>query len=174
MISPDDFRQDPPSQKLIAPAVRVDTCAIAGVRLSGFTHGRDGRGTLRELLSQRAGDEAPIVHVYQVEAEAGSVRAWVYHNRQTDRLCFTQGSFRVVLFDIRPDSPSRGELVVIEAGHAKPLRIDIPPFVVHGVQNRGERCSFVNMPTRVYDPADPDKWRLPVDDPRIPYRFDET
>jgi hypothetical protein len=29
------------------------------------------------------------------------------------------------------------------------------------------------MPRTAYDPSDPDKRRLPPDDPRVPFRFDE-
>jgi dTDP-4-dehydrorhamnose 3,5-epimerase len=44
--------------------------------------------------------------------------------------------------------------------------------VVHGVQNRGsENAYFINMPTRAYDPAAPDKSRLPANHPGIPYVF---
>jgi dTDP-4-dehydrorhamnose 3,5-epimerase len=32
---------------------------------------------------------------------------------------------------------------------------------------------FVNLPTRAYDHANPDKFRLPLDTDLIPYRFQE-
>jgi dTDP-4-dehydrorhamnose 3,5-epimerase len=48
----------------------------------------------------------------------------------------------------------------------------IPPFVVHGVQNLGDQeASFVNMPTQAYNPERPDKSRLPIDHPGIPFKF---
>jgi dTDP-4-dehydrorhamnose 3,5-epimerase len=84
-----------------------------------------------------------------------------------------QGSFRVVLYDLRPDSPTYGVLNVLDVGAANKLQLTIPPFVVHAVQNLGdEDAFFVNMPTRAYDPANPDKSRLPKDHPGIPYRFE--
>jgi len=115
----------------------------------------------------------PIVHVYQVTASADSIRAWVMHRRQDDRLAFLNGRFRIALYDLRPGSSTAGLLNVFVLGSEQPAVLRIPARVIHGVQNLGETATFVNMPTKAYDPGDPDKWRLPSDDPRVPFRFDE-
>ena len=45
---------------------------------------------------------------------------------------------------------------------------------IHAVQNIGhEEAIFINMPSRAYDHADPDKYRLPVKNPLIPFAFDD-
>ncbi|MGE0231550.1 MAG: dTDP-4-dehydrorhamnose 3,5-epimerase family protein [Flavobacteriaceae bacterium] len=146
---------------------------IAGVHLQRIvTHG-DDRGDLSVLLSSHYGDMEPIPHVYLVTAAPGSLRAWVFHRRQHDRLAYTQGDFRVGLYDLRPDSPTYGILNVIEVGAANKILLTIPPFVAHGVQNRGGGpASFVNMPTRAYDPSHPDKARLSARHPGVPACFD--
>ena len=132
----------------------------------------DPRGSLSELLTTRDAAIEPIVHVYQVTAAAGSVRAWVYHRLQFDRLAFANGRFEIALFDIRPGSPTLNQLAVFILGRENPALLRIPPLVVHGVCNTGsETATFINMPTRAYDPAAPDKCRLSKDDPRIPYVF---
>jgi len=172
--TPGDFVDDQPyapSTPVVAPAAED---LIEGVSVTPLVFHPDKRGRLVELLTTSDGDIEPIVHVYQVIAAPRSVRAWVYHKRQSDRLVFTQGKFRIVLFDIRPGSPTLHRLNVFEFGEACPSRLVIPPFVAHGVQNLGqEACSFVNHPTRAFDPAWPDKSRLPKDHPGIPYRFEE-
>lgn len=124
----------------------------------------DARGHLFEIFTTRNAPLAdPIVHVYQVHAAPASIRGWNYHARQTDRLCFTEGTFRVVLIDIREDSPTAGARVELELGEHRPALLTIPPFVVHGVGNIGpHRASFLNFPTRPWDPANPDKFRLPI------------
>ena len=77
-----------------------------------------------------------------------------------------------MLYDLRPASPTYGKLNVLDVGESNKMTLTIPPFVVHGVQNRGmQMATFINMPTRAYDPSDPDKSRLPFDHPGIPYRF---
>ncbi len=152
--------------------IRIEN-QIDGVALRRLEQKADGRGNLVVLMSDRFGEEYRTPHVYLVTAAARSVRAWVYHKRQWDRLAYTLGRLRIVLYDIRPGSPTFGALNVIEAGRDNKVMLTIPPFVIHGVQNlEDEDTYFVNMPTRAYDPANPDKSRVDRNHPGIPYRFE--
>ncbi len=145
---------------------------IEGCTAISLLPASDDRGDLLELLSSRDEQIEPMVHIYQVYSAPGSIRAWVYHSKQTDRLCYTDGSFRVVLYDLRSESRTVGNMVTLMAGADAPTLLHIPPFVVHGVQNMGrERAAFVNIPTRVYRHEDPDKRRLPFDSPLIPFTW---
>jgi dTDP-4-dehydrorhamnose 3,5-epimerase len=169
----DDFKPDTPFQ--LAPAHPIaDLDMIDGVTLTPLIPRADGRGALIELMTTRDNIIEPIVHVYLVEAKAGSVRAWVYHRRQYDRLAYTQGSFQVVLYDIRRESPTFKKLSVLCIGKERPVLLRIPPYVVHGVKNIGDEDStFINMPTNIYDPQNPDKSRIAANDPRIPFSFND-
>jgi dTDP-4-dehydrorhamnose 3,5-epimerase len=174
MIAPEDFADDAPWPDASGALADIDIPdPIAGVRLQRLVTHHDGRGDLTVLASAQYDADFATPHVYLVTAAAGSVRAWVFHRRQWDRLAYRHGTVRVVLFDIRPDSPTRGRLNVLDLGAANPALLTIPPFVAHGVQNRGaQEVTFVNMPTRAYDPAYPDKSRLKHPHPGVPYVFD--
>lgn len=174
LLGLDDFKEDTPwiPDGEEFPEIRIAD-QIDGVALRRLQTKADGRGELTVLMSDRFGAQFQTPHVYLVTAAARSVRAWVYHRRQSDRLAYTMGRLRVVLYDLRPDSATYGVVNVIDVGAANKVLVTIPPFVVHGVQNRGdEDAFFVNMPTRAYDPANPDKSRVPVDHPGIPYVFE--
>lgn len=168
----DDFVPDRPFEPRRPIAQPPIQDLIEGVSLTPLLRNEDSRGALTVLLTTHDGPIDPIVHVYQVSALPGSVRAWVYHARQDDRLAFTTGSFQVVLYDIREGSRTRHMLNKLILGSERPTLLRIPAFVVHGVKNIGpETATFLNMPTTAYDPAWPDKCRLPADDPRVPYSF---
>jgi len=169
-----DFKTDVPCSPPAADTAAVaGEAAIEGVTAAPLIPHSDSRGSLSELLTTRDGPIEPIVHVYQVTALAGSIRAWVYHRWQHDRLAFPNGRFRIILYDIRPNSPTFNLLNVFHLGREQPGLLRIPPLVIHGVQNIGDSTSsFINMPTKAYDPAAPDKCRLPERDPRIPFSFD--
>jgi dTDP-4-dehydrorhamnose 3,5-epimerase len=171
----EDFVADQPFRKAGAISSRgavTISDLIEGVALVPLTLNSDDRGGLCELLTTRDGPIEPIVHVYQVFAAPGSIRAWVYHRHQYDRLAYTMGDFEVVLYDIRPESPTLGTLNVLKLGESQPSLLHIPPFVIHGVKNVSSTWAFfINMPTRTYDPAAPDKCRIPWDDPRVPHSF---
>ena len=170
----EDFVPDQPKSiafpKQISPIDANEL--IEGVALHLLITGSDHRGMLHELVTTRDGEIEPIVHAYQVVAEPGSIRAWVYHRRQSDRLCLTNGTLKWVLYDIRPDSPTYGRLNVLDLGDNLQCRLTIPPYVIHGVKNCGDQiATFVNFPTVVYRHDRPDKYRLPNGHPGIPYVF---
>ena len=145
---------------------------IAGVRMQRLVTRADKRGDLTVLMSALREPITAPPHVYLVSAEPGSIRAWVYHRRQFDRLAYTNGEIRLVLYDLREDSPTYRKLDIVDVGAANKILLTIPPHVVHGVQNRGKStATFVNMPTNAYDPEHPDKSRIRFDHPGIPYRF---
>jgi dTDP-4-dehydrorhamnose 3,5-epimerase len=169
------FRKDTAKQgnTPTPPARNLLEGAIAGCVATPLQLNADDRGHLIELMTTRdCGEVAPIVHVYQVFAESLSVRAWVYHAKQSDRLAFTNGTFTIALFDLREESPTYRKLVTLTAGARSPVLLTIPPLVAHGVQNIGsDIASFVNFPTAVYDPRDPDKYRLPPDSLLIDFEW---
>jgi dTDP-4-dehydrorhamnose 3,5-epimerase len=173
-LSLTDFTPDTPWERTAIDVGTVPHELIDGVTLTPIVANSDERGSLSELLTTRDGPIEPIVHVYQVTSMAGSIRAWVYHRKQFDRLAFINGRFKIALYDIRPGSPSANRVNVLVLGSEHPALLRIPPLVIHGVGNIGaETATFVNLPTRAYDPRDPDKCRLRVSDPRMPFRFDD-
>jgi dTDP-4-dehydrorhamnose 3,5-epimerase len=172
-ISLNDFTADAPWQERNPPFDPITTDdQISGVELRELKTHTDQRGTLTVLNSEMFVQGSSSPHTYLVEALPGSVRAWTYHRTQSDRLAFTCGSFHVVLCDLRADSPTHGRLNHFMLGADNKAQLFIPPFVVNGIKNIGEHTAYyVNMPTRPYDPANPDKFRLPYDHPGAPFRF---
>ncbi len=166
------FQPDAPKRKVARVLSDVVAGRIHGCHAWALPIASDERGDLVELLTTREEPIEPIVHVYQVFCAPGSIRAWVFHERQTDRLCFTAGRLRIALYDLRSDSPTAGALVTLNVGADAPTFLRIPAFVAHGIQNVGDdRTAFVNMPTNIYRHDDPDKCRLPFDSPLIPFRW---
>jgi dTDP-4-dehydrorhamnose 3,5-epimerase len=133
----------------------------------------DERGTLCEIFNPAWGlSDEPLVYVYQITIRPGQVKGFVLHRTYSDRLFFSLGTAKIVLYDDREDSPTRGTLNELHFGDHNRALLVIPPGVWHGVQNVGTTDAlFVNCPTKPYDHEDPDKWALPKDSDLIPYRF---
>jgi dTDP-4-dehydrorhamnose 3,5-epimerase len=164
------FVKDKPYEKTTIRAVDVIGGRIEGCTAIPLAPRGDQRGELVELLTTRDQPIWSIVHVYQVFAAPGSLRGWVYHEHQHDRLAFTTGRLKVTLHDLREESPTFGNTIAKIFGTEHKVLLTIPPFVAHCVENLGtETATFVNMPTRAYYLSDPDKLRLPVSSGLIPY-----
>lgn len=71
---------------------------------------------------------------------------------------------------MRPDSPTCGVVNRLVLSEHQRRLVNVPKFVWHADVNIGTQdCVVVNFPTTPYDHADPDKYRLPLDTPLIPY-----
>jgi dTDP-4-dehydrorhamnose 3,5-epimerase len=149
---------------------------ISGVRLRRPPTHADGRGTLTEIYDLRwRFDDDPLVYVYHVTVGPGQVKGWVAHRLQSDRLFVYAGVLRIVLYDGRTDSPTRGTVNVFHLGGHDRALLSIPAGVWHAVQNVGaDEGAFVNLPSRPYVHEDPDKHRLPLDNDVIPFRLTDA
>jgi dTDP-4-dehydrorhamnose 3,5-epimerase len=50
--------------------------------------------------------------------------------------------------------------------------VNVPKFVWHAEHNIGTKdVVLIDFPTKPYNHSDPDKYRLPIDTPLIPYSF---
>jgi dTDP-4-dehydrorhamnose 3,5-epimerase len=59
---------------------------------------------------------------------------------------------KVVLYDMREDSPTKGEVQEFFMGEKNPILLRIPPGVAHGMKGiEPEGGMLVNTPTHPYD-----------------------
>lgn len=73
------------------------------------------------------------------------------HEYQTDLFVFFHGRFRLYLWDPRQDSPTRNVRQVLDVGEANPHVVIVPPGVVHGYRNVGDRDALIlNCPNTLY------------------------
>jgi dTDP-4-dehydrorhamnose 3,5-epimerase len=152
---------------------------IDGVILHPLTTHRDPRGTLTELL--RAdwpavyGEDMPFAQVYTSTTGAGVARdidQWHLHQHQTDRFYCVRGRIVVAIADARPDSATRGALMLVELAaqddSPAPMLVTIPPGTLHGfVVTSEEPATLLNFPNRIYDPAD--EGRVPFGDAAVTF-----
>ena len=146
---------------------------IDGVSVKELRLIPDERGYLMEML--RSDDEIfqEFGQVYLSVAYPGVVKGWHYHKVQTDFFTIVKGMMKVVLYDDRPDSPTRGEINEFFMGDNNPILLKIPVGTMHGYKTIGTEPSLlVNFPTQLYNREEPDEYREPYDSERIPYDWD--
>jgi dTDP-4-dehydrorhamnose 3,5-epimerase len=139
---------------------------IAGVTVRELRVNRDERGTLTELLrtdwTEIYDDEHPFAQTYVSMTLPGVARdedRWHVHERQTDRFYCLAGAIVVAIADGRSDSPTRGQLMLVELAAMPdapaPLVVTIPPGTLHGfVVTSATPATLMNFPNRLYDATD--------------------
>lgn len=126
---------------------------IEGVLVKALTQYEDARGWLCEVYRS---DEAPqdtlAAMCYVSVTRPSVVRGPHEHRDQTDWFCFVGPSqFKLVLWDNRKTSPTYRRRMKLVVGEGNPASVIVPPGVVHGYQNVGQRDGWVvNLPNRLY------------------------
>ena len=135
----------------------------------------DRRGELVEIYDPAWKiHPAPMVYAYQASIRPKAIKGWIVHKKQDDRIYTCLGVMRWVFYDLREKSPTYQLLNQFTFSERNRVLIIIPAGVYHAVQNVGEtEAIFFNLPTRPYDYADPDKYRLPPKNDLIPFDFDD-
>lgn len=145
---------------------------IDGVLVREVLHVPGDRGTLTEIFRSEWDASGPVSQVFHIELRGKAISAWHCHRDAVDRLFGLTGCLKIVLFDGRDASPTRGRVNEFTVGRDRPTLVVVPPEVWHGVQNLDATPgSLVNMPSHAYDYAAPDHYRLPQDTAEIPYRW---
>lgn len=108
--------------------------------------------------------------VYLTTAYPQVTKAWHYHLKQEDNFCVVRGMMKVVCYDDRKGSPTRGMVNEFFLGDHSPIVVKIPPGVFHGFKCISEvEAIVINTVTQPYNPKDPDEFRLPAHSKKIPY-----
>ncbi len=169
--------QVPNCEKGLGPVIlRPDSPdLIAGVRVRPFPIFPDDRGCFLEVARLREGLAAEFpANTTQVSASVsypGTIKAFHYHQRQTDFWVPAWGMLQVALVDLRPDGPTFGRKNTFYVGSMRPWQLLIPPGVGHGYKVIGrEPAMLVYVTDRFYDPED--EGRIPYDDPQIRYDWE--
>ena len=144
---------------------------IQGCRVRKLSVHCDDRGRLMEML--RADDPEMNVkfgQVYMTTAYPGVTKAWHYHKLQTDHFVCVSGMMKLVLFDSREGSPTKGAVNEFFLGENNPMIVEIPNLVYHGFKCISEKEAMViNIVTECYNYQIPDEFRLDPHENDIPY-----
>jgi dTDP-4-dehydrorhamnose 3,5-epimerase len=113
----------------------------------------DRRGWLAEIY--RRDELPPEIHpvmAYISETLPGAARGPHEHAIQTDYFVFIgPGDFTLYLWDVRDDSPTRGNRTRVIVGQSNKQVVIVPPGVVHAYKNTGGVPGWViNEPNRLY------------------------
>ena len=150
---------------------------IEGIRFRSAQPVSHRNGHLTEAFRFDWGlTEAPVVQVNLTSTFPGKVRAWGIHRKTVDRLFAASGSFCIVCFDGRRESPSHGCINEFLVGERNQGLIVIPTGVYHGWKNIGlNEAAIISMPSQLYNHDGPDRWELPWDSDEarklIPYQW---
>ena len=141
---------------------------IEGVQVIPLRRIPDERGTIFHMLKCTDPHFQQFGEVYFSTAYQGVIKGWHRHVEMTLNYACIFGRVKLVLYDDRAGSATRGEIVEIFLGPDQYSLVVIPPQVWNGYKGMTDPFAIVaNCCTHAHDPAR--STRLDPFDRSIPY-----
>ena len=142
---------------------------IDGVEFKELKTYNDDRGFFREII--RCNDDffsegfGQWSHSLMFD---GVIKAWHYHNIQTDWWYICNGVLRVGLCDLRENSSTYKQTMDLLMGDLQQAKIiKIPPGVAHGCKTVQGPVNLFYITSHIYNPDD--EKRISYNDPAIDF-----
>lgn len=128
---------------------------INGVRIKPLKKIVDERGMIMHML--KCNDEGfdRFGEIYFSCVYPGAIKAWHLHKRMMLNYAVPHGNIKFVLYDDRPESPTRGEIQEIFMGEDNYCLVTVPTLVWNGFKGIGTEMAIVaNCATLPHDPEE--------------------
>jgi len=143
---------------------------IEGVIITPLKQIVDERGKVMHMLRSDSKTFEKFGEIYFSGVNPGAVKAWHIHKVMTLNYAVPHGRIKLVLYDDRPKSTTKGEIQEILLGPDDYKLVTVPPRVWNGFTGIGSEMSIVaNCATIPHAPDEIE--RLDPNDHKIPYRW---
>jgi dTDP-4-dehydrorhamnose 3,5-epimerase len=141
---------------------------IHDVKVTPLRQIPDERGAVFHMLREDSPVFERFGEIYFSTVYPGVVKGWHIHKRMTLNYAVPVGMIKLVCYDDREDSPTRGTVQELHVGELNYALVTIPPLVWNGFKGEGAAPALVaNCATIPHDPDEID--RLDPLDNEIPY-----
>ena len=128
---------------------------IEGIAIRPLKQISDERGKVMHMLKRDDPWFEKFGEIYFSAVYPGAIKGWHLHKVMTLNYAVVSGIIKLVLYDDREGSPSRGQLQEIFTGQDNYALITIPPNVWNGFKGIGAAPGIVaNCATIPHDPAE--------------------
>lgn len=151
-------------------AAGQQTGVIDGVSFVPLRRIPDERGTIYHMLRRTDPHFVEFGEIYFTSIYRGVIKGWHRHALMTLNYACIFGRVKLVLYDDRHASPTRGTIVERFLGPDDYVLAVIPPGIWTGLKGMSEVALVANCATHPHDPSQTE--RLDPFDPAIPYDWD--
>jgi dTDP-4-dehydrorhamnose 3,5-epimerase len=141
---------------------------IEGVFVEKLKKIEDNRGKVMHMLRRDSPLFTAFGEIYFSAINSGIVKAWRKHLRMTQCFAVPVGKVKLVIFDDREKSLTKGEVWEMELGEENYCLVKIPPMLWYGFKGMSTTSSLIANCADI--PHDPDEIkRTDPSDSAIPY-----
>jgi len=145
---------------------------IDGVIIRKLKRIPDERGYIMKMQESIDEEFKGFGEMYFSTIYPGIVKGWHLHNKATLNYTVVSGMIKLVLFDNREDSPTKGELMELYIGDENYELVQIPPKVWNGFKGIGNKMAIVADLITITHDKDTMERMDPHNNDVIPYKWE--
>ncbi len=143
---------------------------IEGVEIFPLKIIRDERGAVMHILRSDQPHSTKFGEIYCSLVNPGVVKGWKRHNEIVQSMCVPEGMIKIVIYDDRPSSSTRGKIKIIEFGIDNYVLVRLPPMVWYSFKAiSAGHAIIVNYVSLPHDPTESEI--IPLGSDKIPFTW---
>jgi dTDP-4-dehydrorhamnose 3,5-epimerase len=144
---------------------------ISGVKITPLKQIIDERGKVMLMMRNDDAYFKKFGEIYFSCTHPGVVKAWHMHKKMTLNYAIISGQLKIVLFDDRKKSSTKGAIQEIYMSTENYFLLSVPPLVWNGFKGIGTETSIVaNCSDIPHDPGE--MIRISPNSKKIPYKWE--
>ena len=144
---------------------------IEGVIITPLKQIEDERGKVMHMLREDSKVFERFGEIYFSCTHPGVVKAWHMHEKMTLNYAIISGQLKIVLYDDRKKSPTKGTLQEIYMSTENYFLLSVPPLIWNGFKGIGTETSIVANCSDI--PHDKNEMiRINPNSKKIPYKWE--
>jgi dTDP-4-dehydrorhamnose 3,5-epimerase len=144
---------------------------IQGVEIINKNQIVDDRGMILHMLRVDDKNYKKFGEIYFSTVNPNKIKAWHFHKLMTLNYAVVHGSIKLVLYDDRDESKTKGTIQEIILSNENHYLVSIPPKIWNGFCSSDNKHAILANCSDI--PHDKEEIiRLPFDDPKFPYKWE--
>lgn len=152
----------------------IDICLekkIEGLKIVPLKQICDERGKIMHMLKCTDPHFKKFGEIYFSVGYPGAIKGWHEHKSVTLNYAVVSGKIKLVIYDPRENSPTKGNLLEMFVGEENYYLVSIPPGTINGYKAYGDKPAIVaNCATEPHDPDEIIRYN-PFDKKIVPYEW---
>ena len=150
--------------------MKIIRSKISGVNIIEKKQITDDRGKIKHMLRNDDKNFTKFGEIYFSSVNPNKIKAWHLHKSMTLNYVAVSGSIKLVLFDDRKDSRTKGTLDEIILSDENYFLVSIPPLIWNGFCSANKDSAILANCSDI--PHDKEEIiRIPFNDKKIPYKW---
>ena len=146
---------------------------IEGINITLLKQIEDERGKVMHMLRNDSKNFIKFGEIYFSTIHTNKVKGWHLHAKMTLNYAVVLGEIKLVLYDARPDSKTKGQIQEFFLSEKNYKLVSVPPLIWNGFMGIGEGTAIVaNCADLAYQDAEIK--RKSAFDKDIPYDWNKN